>query len=62
METPLEAVIQHQVDSKTGMLKAVTANYLTVLIENKQGLQGKTVDLIIKHCHKDLSLTGKIID
>ena len=58
---PLQGLIQHRADDKTGMLKAVTSNYLTVFLNYKQGLLGKTIDLEIKHCHKDLRLEGDIV-
>lgn len=61
MNKPLQGLVQHKPDKQSGLLKAVTSNYLTVMIKNKQGLQGKTLDLKIKHCHKDLTLTGERI-
>ncbi|MFH2058066.1 MAG: tRNA (N(6)-L-threonylcarbamoyladenosine(37)-C(2))-methylthiotransferase MtaB [Pseudomonadota bacterium] len=61
MNQPLEGIVQQKIDTKTGMLKAITSNYLTVFIDYEHGLQGKTIDLIIKRCHKDLTLKGKII-
>ncbi|MFH2093220.1 MAG: tRNA (N(6)-L-threonylcarbamoyladenosine(37)-C(2))-methylthiotransferase MtaB [Pseudomonadota bacterium] len=61
MNKPLEGLVQHRKDPKTGMLKAITSNYLTVFLDYKHGLGGKTVELFIKHCHKDLSLKGNII-
>ena len=61
MHKPLEGLVQQKIDNKTGMLKAITSNYLTVLLDHEHGLQAKTIDLIIKRCHKDLTLKGKII-
>ncbi len=65
----LQALIQHQVDKDTGLLKAVTSNYLTVLVKDtsnqspkaKEGLKGKMVDLIYKQCDSDLNIIGSIV-
>ena len=43
------------------MLKAVTSNYLTVLLEKSPGLKGKIVDLEIKSCGNDLVPVGQIL-
>lgn len=61
LNTPLEGLVQDKPDNVTGKMKAVTRNYLNVLIDHKHGLQGKTLDLVIKHCHKDLTLSGSLI-
>ena len=58
----LEGLVQHKPDSKTGMLKAVTSNYLTVFLKGPQELRGKIIDLIPEQCDKDLNLTGKILN
>jgi len=61
LNKPLQGLVQDKIDLKTGMLKAVTSNYLTVHLKHEHGLQGKTLDLEIKHCHKDLIVNGEII-
>ena len=53
----LEALVQHQEDDDTGMLKAVTANYLTVLLEKEASLKGKIVDLVYEQ--GDENIVGK---
>ncbi|NOX33312.1 MAG: tRNA (N(6)-L-threonylcarbamoyladenosine(37)-C(2))-methylthiotransferase MtaB, partial [Deltaproteobacteria bacterium] len=58
----LEGIVQHKVDTKTGRLKAVTSNYLTVLINKGPGLGGKILDLIPEHCDSDMNVTGKIVE
>lgn len=57
----LKAVVQHRADMKTGMLKAVTSNYLTVFIKKNSGLKGKIIDLVPDQCDKSLKITGTII-
>ncbi|WDP88780.1 MAG: tRNA (N(6)-L-threonylcarbamoyladenosine(37)-C(2))-methylthiotransferase MtaB [Desulfobacter sp.] len=61
MGRPLQGLVQHQEDRETGMLKAVTANYLTVLIEGDATLKGKLVDLSVSRCDDRLTLWGDII-
>lgn len=56
----LKGLVQNKPDLKTGMLKAVTSNYLSVLLKNTPGLRGKIVDLIPEQCDKDMNLIGKI--
>ena len=58
----LEGLGQHEFDSKTGMLKAVTSNYLTVLIDKKDYLGGKIFNLVPEKYDNDLNITGKIDD
>ncbi len=58
----LEGIVQNKPDKKTGMLKAVTSNYLNVLLKNTVGLRGKIVDLVLEQCDKDMHLVGKILD
>jgi len=64
----LQGLIQNQRDRHTGMLKAITTNYLTVFIENEgdaQGnpdsLKGKIVNLKYDQCSSDDNLVGRII-
>lgn len=58
----LEAVAQHNLDADTGMVKAVTSNYLTVLLNENHGLKGKILDLIPEQCDSNLIITGKKSD
>ncbi len=57
----LEGLVQHKPDTKTGMLKAVTSNYLSVLLKDKLDLSGKIVDLLPEECDKGMNLIGKIL-
>ncbi|MBT6338735.1 MAG: tRNA (N(6)-L-threonylcarbamoyladenosine(37)-C(2))-methylthiotransferase MtaB [Desulfobacula sp.] len=57
----LEGLVQHKPDTKTGMLKAVTSNYLTVFLNQKHDHRGKIIDLIPEQCDSDLNIMGKII-
>lgn len=57
----LRALVQHQEDKQSGMLKAVTANYLTILVDKKQDLKGKIVDLAYEQCDSDLNIIGKLL-
>ncbi len=58
----LEGIVQLKPDKKTGMLKAVTSNYLNVLLEDTLDLRGKIVDLVPELFDKDLNLIGKILN
>ena len=57
----LEGLVQQKPDVKTGMLKAVTSNYLTVFLRQEHNHRGKIIDLIPEQCDSDLNITGKII-
>lgn len=64
----LKGLIQNQKDRRTGMLKAVTTNYLTILIQNEtdaQGnpdsLKGKIVNIKYDQCDNGKSLVGRIV-
>ncbi|MCG8635204.1 MAG: tRNA (N(6)-L-threonylcarbamoyladenosine(37)-C(2))-methylthiotransferase MtaB [Desulfobacterales bacterium] len=59
---PLRALVQHQEDKATGMLKAVISNYLTVHIPKKQELKGKIIDLTYEQCDSKLNIIGKVIN
>ena len=56
-----EGLVQHKINSKTGLFKAVTSNYLTVLISSDQDLRGKIIDLIPEQCDSSLNVRGKIL-
>lgn len=56
---PVEGLIQHEPDRETGYLKAVTSNYLTVLIDGSQSFKGKILDLVPEQCDSDLNIIGR---
>ena len=62
LNNKLEGLVQHKPDHKTGMLKAVTSNYLTVFINTSRDLRGKILDLIPERCDSDMNVIGKIIE
>ena len=64
----IESIIQNRRDRETGMLKAVTSNYLTVLVAGEDQLKRKIVEIILKRPESDNQrlksnniITGKII-
>ncbi len=57
----LRGLVQNSDDKNTGMLKAVTSNYLTISIEKDETLKGKTVDLFYEACDDNLNIIGKVI-
>jgi threonylcarbamoyladenosine tRNA methylthiotransferase MtaB len=64
----LKGLIQNQRDRSTGLLKAVTTNYLTVLIEDEQAnpdnpdtLKGKIVNIRYDQCVNGNCLVGQIV-
>lgn len=58
----LEGLVQNASDPKTGRLKAVTSNYLTIFLEKNKCLKGKILDLIPEQCDSNMKIIGKIID
>jgi threonylcarbamoyladenosine tRNA methylthiotransferase MtaB len=52
--------VQNKPDKKTGMLKAITSNYLTVLLKGRPELYGKILDLVPEQWDKDLIVKGRI--
>ncbi|WP_299979831.1 tRNA (N(6)-L-threonylcarbamoyladenosine(37)-C(2))-methylthiotransferase MtaB [Desulfobacula sp.] len=58
----LQGLVQHKIDAKTGMLKAVTSNYLTVFLNNHHDFRGKIIDLVFEQCDSGLNIIGKTID
>ncbi|MCP3874413.1 MAG: tRNA (N(6)-L-threonylcarbamoyladenosine(37)-C(2))-methylthiotransferase MtaB [Desulfobacteraceae bacterium] len=59
----LEGLVQHKPDEKTGMLKAITSNYLTVFLNtNNAQKTGKILDLIPEQCDSSMKISGKILD
>jgi len=64
----LKGLIQNQKDRRTGMLKAVTTNYLTILIKNEtdahgtpDSLKGKIVNIKYDQCSNGNDLVGRIV-
>lgn len=64
----LKGLIQNQGDRQTGMLKAVTTNYLTVFIKNEkdthgnpESLKGQIVNLKYDQCSNGNCLVGRIV-
>lgn len=64
----LKGLIQNQRDRRTGMLKAVTTNYLTILIKNEkdargnpESLKGKIVNLKYDQYRDNNCLIGRIV-
>jgi len=57
-----EGIVQHKPDSKTGVLKATTSNYLTVFLNKKNNLGGKIINLIPEQFDSDMTITGKIVE
>jgi len=64
----LKGLIQNQRDRRTGMLKAVTTNYLTVFIKNEKdahgnpdSLKGQLVNLKYDQCSNGNCLVGNIV-
>ena len=55
-----EGLVQNKPDKKTGMLKAITSNYLTVLLNGKPELCGKILDLVPEQCDSNLTVRGRI--
>ena len=55
-----EGLVQNKPDKKTGLLKAITSNYLTVLLTGRTELCGKILDLVPEQWDKDLIIKGRI--
>lgn len=58
----LEGLVLNQTDKKTGMLKAITSNYLTVFLKNRKGLKGNILDLKYDKCDDSMLINGNIIE
>ncbi|MCK4767285.1 MAG: tRNA (N(6)-L-threonylcarbamoyladenosine(37)-C(2))-methylthiotransferase MtaB [Desulfobacula sp.] len=58
----LEGLVQHKPDTQTGMLKAITSNYLTVFLNETHDIKGKIIDLIPEQCDSDMNIIGRIIN
>ncbi len=57
----LKGLVQKTQDRQSGLLKAVTSNYLTILLEKNDSLKGKLVDLIYEQCDSGMNPIGKVI-
>lgn len=57
----LQGLVQHQADQESGWLKAVTSNYLTVMLEPDDGLKGKIVDLVYDRWDDALTIKGQVV-
>ncbi len=62
MNRKLQGLVQHKVDLKTGLLKAVTSNYLTLFLDDKPGVKGKILDLIPEQCDSSMNIKSRIAD
>jgi len=60
MNQKQEGLVQNKPDKKTGMLKAITSNYLTVLLNGPTDVYGKVLDLVPEQCDSDLTVRGRI--
>ncbi len=58
----LQGLVQQTTDKASGFLKAVTSNYLTVLITGDDALKGKILDLIYAQCDSKSNLIGEILN
>lgn len=63
LNRPLEGLIQNTPDAESGRLKAVTSNYITVLLGENQGTGGEIVTVIPEACDgRSLTVTGRITE
>ena len=60
LNTRLEGLIQSQKDAKTGLYKAVTSNYLNVLVQGGNTIKGKILDIVPEAWNSDLTIIGRI--
>jgi len=58
----LQGLVQKTQDRQSGFLKAVTSNYLTILLKKDETLKGKLVDLTFDQWDSDADLMGHVID
>jgi threonylcarbamoyladenosine tRNA methylthiotransferase MtaB len=58
MNKNFKAVIQTKRDKKTNLLKAITSNYLSVLVKGDDELKGKIVDIIVEKWDENRKLYG----
>lgn len=56
----LEAVVQNKTDTRTGRLKAVTSNYLTLYLEKTPSLKGTIVNVTYDRWDKTLNISGEL--
>ncbi|WP_457551143.1 tRNA (N(6)-L-threonylcarbamoyladenosine(37)-C(2))-methylthiotransferase MtaB [Desulfobacula sp.] len=58
----LEGLVQNKPDTKTGLFKAITSNYLTIFLNQAHDHRGKIIDLIPELFDKDMNPIGKIMN
>ncbi len=58
----LEAVVQHAPATRSGHVKAVTRNYLTILLKKKEALPGTVIHVVPKQCDKTQVIFGRCAD
>ena len=56
----LEAVVQNKTDFRTGRLKAVTSNYLTLYLEKTPSLKGTVVNVTYDRWDETLNISGEL--
>jgi threonylcarbamoyladenosine tRNA methylthiotransferase MtaB len=56
----LEAVVQHRADSRTGRLKAVTRNYLTLYLKKDPSLKGRVANVTYNRWDDNLNISGEL--
>ncbi|MCF8092161.1 MAG: tRNA (N(6)-L-threonylcarbamoyladenosine(37)-C(2))-methylthiotransferase MtaB [Desulfotignum sp.] len=56
----LEAVVQSRSNATAGTIKAVTSNYLTVLLEKNNALKGKITDVVYDQWDSNLNIFGEL--
>ncbi len=57
---PLKAVVQNQINSRTGGLTAVTSNYLNIHLKKDSTLKGKLLDVVFDRWDTNLNISGEI--
>ncbi|MEN8210127.1 MAG: tRNA (N(6)-L-threonylcarbamoyladenosine(37)-C(2))-methylthiotransferase MtaB, partial [Thermodesulfobacteriota bacterium] len=56
----LEGLVLNQTDRTTGMLKAITSNYLTLFLKKQPDLKGNILDLKYDKCDDKTVITTEI--
>ena len=60
IDKKLEGLVLNQTDRTTGMLKAITSNYLTVFLKNQPDLKGNILDFKYDKCDDKIIITTEI--
>ncbi len=58
----LEGLVQNTPDIKTGKFKAVTSNYLTILLDTAEDSKGNIVNVAANHFDDSQTISGKILN